>query len=227
MTQTTIIISNLTKADFVASGSHPLSLTGQIKLAILNLDPVEKGSDFLNTIVHWSELPFLNRIIIIFKTSDAASHAHKYLESLYKNDSPVPLPPTVKLSLQENLLQRSKLSDALAESNELKVNRTLCNFRTKHNGGGKADDYQEPEPKPLDMYEDLLKAGIDISKFNTDEQVQEMRRPSVSDALQGTRLGRSHSVTKTLFKPALLVNTTSTATGAPPPSPTITLDEPF
>lgn len=75
--KTTIIISNLHKDDFVSdhkSMTSKMSFADQIKLSILNLPTpanVSYGEDYyLNMIEQWSNLPFLNRIIIIMKNED-------------------------------------------------------------------------------------------------------------------------------------------------------------
>lgn len=218
MSQTTIIISNLEKDDFVLLPDCKLSLAARLKLAILNLGEDSQGNDIVYSISQWAELPFLKRVIAIFKTPEAAARSYSHLESLYDKESPFRLPSSVRLSLQENLLRESKLFDNLADSSELKVTNKLENFRARLNAG--EDGYAEPVPQLFDMYEDLLQAGIDILQFNTDEQIDEVRhsRPSV---------GRSASVTKTLFRPLLLVQTGPKASDPdrPPPSPTITLDQ--
>lgn len=228
MTRTSIIVSNLSRNDFIPQDGHTLSLANQIKLSILNLDS-EKWGDFVYNIVHWSDLPFLSRIVIIFKTPAAASYAFKFLESLYKGAGMLTLPETAKLSLQENLLQRSSLSDALNESKELNVTSSLEKFRSFHNSGAASkDDYQEPEPQPFDPYEDLQRLGIDISAFNSDAQLVELRESSPTAKEKPNPLGRARSMTKTLFRPELHVKTSVTKKGTPPPkSPTITLDETF
>lgn len=234
MTRTSIIVSNLSKNDFVAEYGHTLSLANQIKLAILNLPPVD-SDDFVHSIVHWSELAFLSRIIIIFKTPAAASRAYKFLEAAYNGEGSLTLPVTVKLSLQENLLLQSKLSDALNESKELNTSTSLELFREFHNAGLKHGDlYEEPKPQPFNAYADLKRLGIDVSEFNTEEQLQEMRDASESTSrdqspgsLPPSRMGRSKSITQTLFKPQLSVDTTASATRNEQKSPTITLEETF
>lgn len=237
MTRTSIIVSNLQKNDFIAEQGHTLSLASQIKLSILNLHS-EDSSDFLHSIVHWSDLPFLNRVIIIFRTPAAASQAYKLLESGYNGTGMLKLPASVKLSLQENLLLRSKLSDALNESNELNVTSSLEKFRNYHNAesakSGVSQVYEEPKPQPFNAYADLQRLGIDISEFNSEEQLDEMRASSES-MLQTTSVrhlpvhgvSRTRSSTKTLFKPDLKVNTGAQHSQNEPKSPTITLDETF
>lgn len=231
----TIIISNLHQDDFVASPKSQLSVANHIKLAILNLEPPPGEPEYAHNILHWLELAFLRRIIIIFKSVKAASRAFDFLQSLQADLAPagasapsLALPPSVKLSLQENLLLRSRLSDGLGEASELGVREDLERFRSKHSL--RLDGYHEPEPEKLDMYQDLLKSGIDISDFNSDADVKEFELHSKQG--DAASLGRSRSVTKTLFKPSspLLAAEDPKASShgsGPPPSPIITLDETF
>lgn len=227
MSRTSIIVSNLSRNDFIPQDGRAVSLANQIKLSILNLDSEDFG-DFVYNIVHWSDLPFLSRIVIIFKTPDAASYAYKFLESLHKGVGMLTLPERAKLSLQENLLLRSSLSDALNESKELDVSSSLEKFRSFHNSGeASTENYQEPEPQPFDPYADLQRLGIDVSAFNSEAQLEELRESSPTAKSTPTSLGRSRSMTKTLFRPGLHVNTSATKTGSPPKSPSITLDATF
>lgn len=209
--QTTVIISHLSKDDFVAAPGRQLSLANQIKLALLNLTSDNPDHELYQDIVNWSNLPFLNRIIVIFNNGRSASIAHKYLEALYKQQKPFTLPATVKLSLQENLLRRSKLSDALTEDSALELAQSFQKFKSVHNG--LKEDYKEPEPNHFNTYDDLMKLGIDITKLNSTE------------LFTAPPLDRTHSATKTLFKPKLLLSTLGTEGSAAPESPTITLDE--
>lgn len=233
MTRTSIIISNLNKNDFIPALGHTLLLANEIKLSILNLDPIDT-SDFVHSIVHWSDLPFLSRIIIIFKTPAAASHASEFLQLAYKGAGLLTLPLTVKISLQENLLLRTKLSDALNDTKELNAALNLEKFRNYHNsasGSKLKDSYQEPAPQSFDAYADLQRLGIDVSSFNSAEQMDEMKAESLSRSASRKEpspgIGRTRSLTKTLFRPELLVNTGARASRIEPKSPTITLDETF
>ena len=222
MAQTTIIISNLDKSNFVASGGENLSLASQIKATLLDKALYTEHTDKI--LSHWSELPFLNRIIAIFETESAATRAHEYLLKSHANslaETAFRLPDLARISLQENLLQRSKLSEELKEENAIKPEKPREAEKAKNSGD--LAGYNEPEPKPIDMYEDLLHAGIDILKFNTEEQVNEVKTDSINLAPAG--LGRARSLTKTLFKPSLLIDTRTAHSGAPPLSPTITLDQ--
>lgn len=225
MTLTTIIISNLGRDDFVATEGKQLSLANQIKLAVLNLQ-----DDFVHKITTWSDLAFLHRIIIIFKTPEAAHTAYKYLEASYDSSSHLHLPSTVKLSLQENLLQRSKLSEDLEASAELKVSSSLEKFRNFHNSG-QTTEYREPEPEHFDPYTDLKKLGIDLSLVNDSEQMEQLANPPSTETQPSLPpklgLGRSRSVTTTLFKPSLLIRTDEKASVGAPASPSITLEESF
>lgn len=226
MAQTTVIISNLDKDNFVASENSRVSLANKIKAALTDGKLYESESHTLNVIAHWSELPFLNRIIAIFEREADASQAYQYLlksqsgQAVSTANTEFLLPTLARVFLQENLLQRSKLSEALTQDHAVKTGAQTV--ETGPRDSGDLAGYCEPAPKPIDMYTDLLNAGIDISKFNTTEQVNEVRgRP------QGyPQLSRKPTLTKTLFKPSLRIDTNSTGAGEPSPlSPTITLDQ--
>lgn len=190
--RTTIIVSNLTKDDFLANGKK-LSLANNLKIGVLNLPG---QTNFSRQVVQWSELPFLCRIVAIFSTPEAAQLAYDYLLDSYKGNSFFHLPTTAKLSLQENLLQRSKLVGAVSGDS------------TEEDSG-----YHEPKPQAFDVDSDLGRLGIDVSSLNETE-------PSLG-------LGRSRSVTKTLFRPKLDLDTKVEGNPRAPLSPSITLDETF
>lgn len=194
--RTSIIISNLTKSDFVAAQGKSLSLAAQIKLGVLNLPD---QPDFSNLVVQWSELPFLSRIVAIFKTPEAASLAYGFLEKSYNGTPLFTLPPTAKLSLQENLLQRSRLANSLSDIDPVPVPQNK-------------DAYHEPEPQPFDADKDLPRLGIDVAELNDSA-------PPIRD------LRRSSSVMKTLFAPPLRLDTNLASSDESPRSPTITLEE--
>lgn len=115
MEQTTIIISNLSKNDFVAQPGKQISLAGQIKIALLKLTTADSDHELYQDVVNWTDLPFLNRIVVIFNNGASAMAAYRYLEGLYLKQNLFTLPPTVNMSLEENLLRKSKLTDALTE----------------------------------------------------------------------------------------------------------------
>lgn len=229
--KTTIIISNLDKDDFVSdrkSMTSKMSFVDQVKLNVLNLrspSNISYGEDYyLNMIEQWSNLPFLNRIIIIMKNEDLAKLLHKYLTSGSL------LPQHTKVSLQENLITKSKSYDSLigGSHDSLSITNRLSNFKRFHNEPSNAtEDYCEPEPQLFNAYEDLSKMGIDLSDYNNDDQMQEL----IEDSNGNGGLKRTKSLTKTLFKPDLKVNTqtanTQTSRSKVLPSPTITLDETF
>ena len=234
--KTTIIISNLNKDDFVNGGNllenHSyLGLADQIKLMVLNLNPssiqfpsstVVDDSDnyFLNQIEFWSNLPFLNRIIVIFKSESAAKLIYDYLRS--DNVSFMQKYPYIKLSLQENLLSRSKSFDNLiGQSDNLDVTISLSKFKQQHNTKS-SSEINEPTPYQFNVLQDLHKLGIDLREYNDQEQLDQLQSPE-----HNTRLGRSRSLTKTLFRPDLSVKTDTPKARDSPPSPTITLDETF
>lgn len=191
--RTTIIVSNLTRDDFLANGKA-LSLANNLKIGVLN---IPGQTNFSRQVNQWSELPFLCRIVAIFHSPAAAQLAYDYLEASYGGNPLFTLPGTVKISLQENLLQRSRLVGALSDECDLVENT----------------GYQEPKPQAFDAQEDLKRLGIDVSALNE-------TTPSP------VALGRSRSVTKTLFRPELALDTR--VKGSPAPSsPSITLEETF
>lgn len=208
MSKTSVIVSNLTKQDFVSQNAK-LAVSDQIKLAVLNLHN-DEFPDLLPLITHWLNLPFLSRIVIILQSEEAASFVHDFLQKAVSGENDLKLPSTAKLLLQENLLQTSKLSDNLQDAKDLDVTHSLERFRSAHASG----DYKEPEPqkspKASPNYEalDLKKLGIELG-----------------DVPPTPPLERSRSVTRTLFKPSLKLNTSGTAPNDAPASPTITLDE--
>lgn len=274
--KTTVIISNLSRDDFVSNKhtsehSSELAFVDRIKLSILNLPPPsdtlahEFGEEYyLNSIQHWANLSSLSRVIIIFKTDEAAQNIYNYFQdNLSGNLHDLKFGSNVKIALQDNLLARSKSFDSLvgegnAESNNLSVTSKLSKFKTFHNSGGKSTttDYDEPEPQQFNVYEDLTKLGIDLSSYNNSQQLDDLKQgtnsptpssptneafsmspPSIDKSGSSTAapsdsgVKRSKSLTKTLFKPDLKLNTKAAKydpSGKPPPaSPSITLDETF
>lgn len=208
MSKTSVIVSNLSKQDFVSQNST-LAVSDQIKLAVLNLHN-DDFPDILPLITHWLNLPFLSRIVVILQNEQAAEFVYNFLQKAVSGENDLKLPPSTKLLLQENLLQTSKLAEDLQEAKKLDVTKSLENFRSSHASG----DYQEPEPQKSPRASPNYEA-LDLRKLGI-EPGEEPPRPL---------LGRSRSVTRTLFKPSLKLNTSGTATEDAPASPTITLDE--
>lgn len=228
--KTTIIITNLAKDDFLAGSSlyKQLSVADHIKLAVLNLAPPPSDAKdplaedyILNNINHWSNIPSLARIIIIFKNNESALYVYEYLKAnitKFKSDK-------LKIHLQENLLQKSKSFDNLIHEDHtnLSVTKSLANFKNFHNSSSPtaSEEYNEPEPKQFNVYSDLSKLGIDITEYNG----------QLPDANNTSSIRRTRSLTKTLFKPDLKINTASSqlkkTLPSSPQSPTITLDESF
>ncbi|EDK39962.2 hypothetical protein PGUG_04060 [Meyerozyma guilliermondii ATCC 6260] len=206
--KTIVIVSSLNRDDFVVAGNRSISVVDEIKLNVLN-QAVDGNRDYyLQHITSWSNLAFLHRIIIILDDETAAQQLSEFLASLHVSSD-------ARINLQENLLSRSRSFDnfhthKVQEENTLGTQDSLKRFRNFHNGLG--GDYEEPEPQPFSAYEDLQKLGIDLSEFNSEEQLQELKEGGVK---------RSRSVTKTLFKPK------KDEFDGPPQSPTITLDETF
>lgn len=210
MEQTTVVISCLGVDDFVAAPGRQLSLADQIKLALLNLSSEESDRELFQDIINWSNLPFLYRIVVIFNNGVSALKAYRYLKQLYHQEKPFILPSTAKISLQENLLRRSKLADTLSEDSALHLMNSLSKFKTSH---GPVDTYQEPEPQRLNTYDDLMKLGDDVTRMNSNDLIN-MLEPN-----------KSKSATKTLFRSKLQLSTSGTGGSVPLASPTITLDE--
>lgn len=234
--KTTVIVSNLPREAFLKTAGEHLSVADQVKLRVLNLRTDENDPDFfLLSIRYWLALPFLNRIIVIFNTSEAAENVRNYLsknvDGLLK-DLPI---LKARVSLQENLLAGSKSYDLLVRegNSSLAVSKDLSLFRNYHNsvaaGSPISPEYAEPKPHQFNAYEDLAKLGIDLDDYNSEEQLGELRSDSLLAPESGVK--RAHSLTKTLFRPDLRVQTDGGASeGKPavrdaPTSPTITLDE--
>lgn len=204
--KTIVIVSNLSRDDFVVAQSNVILLVDEIKLKVLNLVVDGNPNYYLQHITLWSNLPFLLRVIVIVDDEAAAEQLSEFLRSLGIQGL-----EHAKITLQENLLLRSKSFDnfethKIDEKNSLGTREGLEKFRNYHNEGGR--HYEEPQPQPFSAYEDLQKLGIDLSEINSDEQLQELKDGGVK---------RSRSMTKTLFKP----------NNDAPRSPSITLDETF
>lgn len=222
--KTKIIINNLNKLDFLCNqletsiiANSNLSLSDQIKLKILNLTPREvdfpqsqvydDDNFFLHQIEYWSNLPFLNRIVIILKDEQVAQVLFDYLTKLLANIT------HIHINLRENLLSRSKSFDSINES--LDVTKSLNNFKQSYTLNNDANNdtinYNEPTPQPSQN-------PIDLSQFDPPQQ-----------PFLASPLARSKSYTKTLFKPELAIDTSlkSSFPSINPQSPTITLDETF
>lgn len=220
----TVIISNLAPEAFVAIGNDEgLSLVDRLKLETLRLEPPQNAENrdeedyYLHRIEHWSNLSSLHRVIIILRDLVLARHLYRYLQSVPEiQDS------DVKLSLQENLLSRSKSYDGFQGHNKLYICKSPDNFKDNIRGeaDSKTPDYDEPEPHLFDVYSDLTRLGIDLKEINTSAQMKELKEDSSGLPR------RTKSLTKTLFKPNLKINTTHKNTGCSdaPSSPTITLD---
>ncbi|CAN3364164.1 hypothetical protein DICA1_D11606 [Diutina catenulata] len=191
--KTCVIVTNLDKNDFVA-GSHPVSVAEQIKVAVL--------ADHSADVEYWSTLPNLSRIIIILTSEQAASDVHNLLNQQFAAAH-----PHLKVVLQENLLSRSKSFDGVLSCEE--------------HANQKRTAYAEPTPHQFNAIADLSKMGIDVSDYNSRDEMEEWQQEQ-----NGTPLRRGKSLTKTLFRP--LDTEAAAATGqshSPPGSPTITLDE--
>ncbi|CAK9442255.1 uncharacterized protein LODBEIA_P59980 [Lodderomyces beijingensis] len=205
--KTSIIISNLEKEDFVkpaatqqprlGSISKNLSLVDQIKLSVLN-----SREEIIQHITYWSVLPFLHRVIIIFNDESTAKVTLSYLTEL--------LQPYryIKISLQENLLQRSKSQDQLDSAttitnDHLNVKNSLANFRSFHNdpknqgSASFASEYVEPAPAQFNALSDLSKLGINLRDYNSDEQLNDFSNETTNTSsttnVGGSSPGRSKS----------------------------------
>lgn len=224
--KTSIIISNLAKDDFLAGNAraslvhaHKLSLADQIKLAVLTtqVDDRDDTNYVIDQVDHWSNLPFLQRIIIIFREETVASGIFKFLTVGEK--SLMSQIPQVHIALQENLLLRSKshedvTSPTLPGAERGSLGDNLRAFRDAHAN-------QQPRTQ--------------LPEHATSENATYMA-PAPAPGLtpictRPNTILRAQSQTRTLFSPLLTVNTSSMPnTGVKggmmvPPSPTITLDE--
>lgn len=255
--KTSLIISNLNKEDFVKLSSPSqnsqstklvsknLALVDQIKLKVLNFE-----DDIASQISHWSNLPFLSRVIVIFQNETIAKKVFEFLTNeLAKFGDYYSY---IKIHLQENLLQKSKSSDNLSDSQNEKLNvtKSLNNFRNFHNDPKNefTSEYVEPEPAKFNVFNDLANLGIDLSQYNNAEQLEELKQLQQEEDVKNSgndnsppninplpvQLGRRKSTTKTLFKPELKLNTTKPGLLSEKQkeqdfvsSPTITLDETF
>ncbi|KAL6451433.1 hypothetical protein SBY92_002773 [Candida maltosa Xu316] len=221
-------LADINKQDFVKHYSVPsttpqlvsknLALVDQIKLTILNF-----SDDIISHIAHWSNISFLNRIIVIFRDELTAENIYKFISDKLK------IIPYLKVTLQENLLTRSKSFDNMAENDSLNVVKSLNNFKNFYNDPkNDLNDYIEPEPAKFNVLQDLSKLGIDVSQYNDAEQMQELRDEQ-DGRVSPVKLTRKKSTTKTLFRPDLKVDVSQPKTNTEefPASPSITLDETF
>ncbi|EGV60547.1 hypothetical protein PSN45_001691 [Yamadazyma tenuis] len=205
---TSIIISELSRQDFIKT-NHPMSLVDQIKLEILNIDYQGDEDYYLNKISTWSNLPFLSRVIIILKDEESSKQLYHYINSEIR--SKYHLDPGVKVTLQENLLQRSKSFDgSTADDDSLSVNM-LKRFKAAHSS--ETAKYQEPKPQIFDVFS--------MHRLGLHPQEADAEAVTASD---GSSMARSRSMTRTLFKPPLSIETNLHCQSSMP-SPTITLDE--
>ena len=134
----------------------------------------------------------MSRIIIIFNDEQIASQTLDYLQEILKPYS------YLKISLQENLLQRSKSQDQIQELNSsnsnLNVTKSLANFRTFHNdpnNDSKMMDYVEPTPAQFNVLSDLSKLGIDLRDYNNDEQMSELKEDELEQQQEQDRRSKS------------------------------------
>lgn len=223
---TSIIISNLSKDDFIANKftDEALSLIDKIKLDILNLDIDEDEDYYLNRIENWSNLPFLNRVVIILKDETSSNRLYEYLANEIKTK--YQLKDSVKISLQSNLLlHKSKSFDNLVDDS-LSIEE-LKKFKSVNNAMLPPDirRYKEPEPKKFDD-NDLHKIGINVEEEQKKGDSESPPITSINNlsASAAPNFKRPRSLTKTLYKPPLTIET-NVESEASIPSPTITLDE--
>lgn len=214
---TSIIISNLSKQSFTNQGGdkNSLSFVDQLRSEIEGLpgpsDAHTQGHKYYEANLDlWSNIPFLNRVVIIMKDEKLASLLHNWLTQSKK------LPEEVKVTLQVNLLAHSPLAESYDEGRSLSSNSSISNFQSA-SGQSLYDstEYSEPEPHHFDTERDLSKLGYD--------------KPSdESNELEGNgKQKESNSGKKTLFKPFLSLdtNTAKKADLSSLNSPTITLEE--
>lgn len=207
MSLTSIIISNLLKEDFVSSssGNNQMPIVDKVKLDVLNVDKNNDEDYFLNRITYWSTIPFLSRVVILLSDEKTAQELYDYLTN---HRTQLELNDDVKINLQENLLVHSKSSDNLhdGEDGNLSTN-DLKRFKHLNLTKPPPDiaNYQEPQPQKFDA-KDMHRLGIDAPQDNATKK-------------------RSRSLTKTLYKPDLKLNTNIGKVEGDQHSPTITLDE--
>lgn len=207
MSLTSIIISNLLKEDFVSSssGNNEIPIVDKVKLDVLNVDKNNDEDYFLNRITYWSTIPFLSRVVILLSDEETARELYDYLTN---HRTQLELNDDVKINLQENLLTHSKSSDNLhdGEDGNLSTN-DLKRFKLLNLTKPPPDiaNYQEPQPQKFDA-NDMHRLGIDVPQDNSN-------------------IKRSRSLTKTLYKPGLKLNTNIGQVEGDQHSPTITLDE--
>lgn len=189
--KTCIIVTNLDKQDFVAAPALPMLVADTIKFKVAQCCP---------QVEYWLCLPNLARIIVILTSEADATRAAETIREWAADKR-----PQLRVLLQENLLLRSKLLDAVLESPEMK-------FRSQ---------FTEPSPQAFDVVADLKNIGIDVSDYNTTSEMAEWQNPPTMG------VGRSRSQTRTLFRPRLDTSdaTLKTRGVSPPTSPTITLDD--
>lgn len=132
------------KADFQ---SPKLSLVDRIKLKVLNAEKDSEEDYFMNRIVQWSNLAFLNRVVIIMKDEASSKVLYDFLKQL-------DLRHDIKINLQENLISRLK---SVLEDEESLNTKGLRKFKASN------INYQEPEPQKVSS-EDLNRLGYSDSK---------------------------------------------------------------
>lgn len=97
MALTTVIVSHLSRADFVCEHGQTLSYADEIKVAVINL--AYEDRTLFREIDSWLALTSLARIVVIFHSEAVAQVAYAHLK--------LRLRPLVRVSLQENLLAGS------------------------------------------------------------------------------------------------------------------------
>lgn len=199
MSKTSIIVSNLAASAFTANAVKGMTVPDYLKTRVLQ--------EFTNTeIEYWSNLPFLNRIVIILRTEPTATMVREFVADVLRE-----LSIEARITQQENLLRRHKLID----------NLNLGDFNQWEEENSASLDYKEPEPHhspelpPIDLTEVALLKPIETT---TD---------------YGPTPGpkRTRSLTRTLYspppalRPDLSLDIPSDRSHSPQKSPTITLDE--
>lgn len=209
---TSIIISELSRDDFIKAEGETMSLVDKLKLEILNIDKDGDEDYFLSRISTWSNLPFLGRTIVILKDEESSQQLYDHLTTNLR--AKLGLNPQVKITLQANLLSRTKSFDGINDENLLVED--LRKFKDYHHGNLPEDikRYNEPEPQKFD-FRDLNKLGMEVEP----QDAAGVPQKSVDDFEL-----RPRSNTKTIFKPSLSLNT-NVSTQESMPSPTITLEE--
>ncbi|KAG7194239.1 uncharacterized protein KQ657_004959 [Scheffersomyces spartinae] len=199
MSKTSIIISNLDNNIFITKGVKGMTVPDYLKTRVLQ--------DFTNAEMdYWSNLPFLNRIVIILRTEATASKVRELVTELLKE-----LSVDALITQQENLLRRHKLADNLDRED----------FNQWEEENSAFIDYKEPEPhlSPKLPSDDLML----LNNENVDVGGVPRRKQSITRTLYSPPPLPTTSTSS--LRPDLSVNIPGDRSYSPQQSPTVTIDE--